>query len=156
VLEDLITYSDLVRHRTQGQADLQLFSAEEPVAPALPPGSALSRSGVLTYHPIDDGSQPGSSRTRIQILDTSKMTPSAVGVPEEGGKRLTVPEMSTSATTSATMTPLASSVIAEESVPLRSFTTDDDLELLFDPSIIPPSLSEIGEEYHVGAHAEYR
>ena len=44
VLEDLITYSDL------------LFSEiSEPQAPTLlPPGSGLSRTGVISYHPVQE------------------------------------------------------------------------------------------------------
>jgi hypothetical protein len=87
VLEDLITYSDLVSARATtvvllnfDHADTpQLFSAEEPVAPALPPGSALSRSGVMSYHAIDDGPQPGSSRTRIRIVHRGRSRRSGSG-----------------------------------------------------------------------------
>ncbi|OCF40236.1 hypothetical protein I317_05929 [Kwoniella heveanensis CBS 569] len=137
VLEDLITFSDL------------LFGVDSPaVAPtALPPGPALSRSGVLSYHPVDEGLQPGSSRTKIKISQPGSapaqgqsggQTPkSALGTNEPGtAKPATVAQMEE---------PLSNMVGGR-----NGFTPDDQLDLLFDPKHIPATLRDgLPEDVHV-------
>lgn len=153
VLEDLITYSDLVSARAttvvlpnlEGADPPQLFSAEEPVAPALPPGSALSRSGVMSYHAIDDGPQPGSSRTRIRIVNPDETEPT--GSSTEDGVDATTRDASAKV-------PAASVLLAADgpsAAPPLAHTPDDDLDLLFDPALVPPSLKNLGSEYHVSS-----
>jgi hypothetical protein len=153
VLEDLITYSDLVSalptkvvlHSFNRADTPQLFSAEEPVAPALPPGSALSRSGVMSYHAIDDGPQPGSSRTRIRIVNPDETEPAASST-EDG--------VDAAAADTTAKVPAASALLAAEgpsAAPPVAHTPDDDLDLLFDPALVPPSLKNLGSEYHVSS-----
>jgi len=139
VLEDLITYSDL------------LFSEiSEPQAPTLlPPGSGLSRTGVISYHPVQDGPHPGSARTRVQIVnaDTTAISaspvqprPSAVHVEEPG-------QIASGSGAVITVDPPLSPAT---SMLKRSFTEDNQLELLFDPGLIPASMREgLQEDYHV-------
>ncbi|ORY26225.1 hypothetical protein BCR39DRAFT_560615, partial [Naematelia encephala] len=138
VLEDIITYSDL------------LFGAESPSqAPGtLPPGSALSRSGVLSYHPIQDGPQPGSARTRVEIVNPGEqpLSMEQTLTPSSGSKTTesVIPDIRTD---------LAPVVPAFQrtpsSMPDPEFTPDDQLELLFDPKIVPASLKDaLGADYH--------
>jgi hypothetical protein len=52
-------------------SDLLFNNDTPPQAPkVLPPDSALSRNGILLYDTSDDGPQPGSSRTRVDITVT--------------------------------------------------------------------------------------
>ncbi|KAK6904389.1 hypothetical protein I203_105202 [Kwoniella mangroviensis CBS 8507] len=130
VLEDLITFSDL------------LFGVDSPVvAPTtLPPGPALSRSGVLSHHPIDEGPQPGSSRTKIKISQP----------PVESTDVKTSPIISDNSSNAAPTTnepgtakPLAVPQFADpDPVEIGVFTPDDKLDLLFDPKHIPKSMKE--------------
>jgi hypothetical protein len=127
VLEDLITYSDL------------LFSeVTEPQAPSLlPPGSGLSRSAVISHHPVHDGPHPGSSRTRVQIVnaDTTVLQTSPVEQTPESVNITVNPPMSS----------------PESTMPKRKYTEDDRLKLLFDPGLIPVSMRDgLSEDYHVG------
>jgi hypothetical protein len=148
-----VTYSDLVSARATtvvllnfDHADTpQLFSAEEPVAPALPPGSALSRSGVMSYHAIDDGPQPGSSRTRIRIVNPDETAPT-VSSTEDG--------VDAAAADATARVPASSALLAAEGPsagPPLAHTPDDDLDLLFDPALVPPSLKNLGSEYNVSS-----
>ncbi|WVW79250.1 hypothetical protein I302_101216 [Kwoniella bestiolae CBS 10118] len=128
VLEDLITFSDL------------LFGVDSPVvAPtALPPGPALSRSGVLSHHPMDEGPQPGSSRTKIKISqptqDSNDIKTSPV-VSDSGS------EAAPTTNEPGTAKPLAVSQFAEaDPVEMGVFTPDEKLDLLFDPKHIPQSI----------------
>ncbi|WRT68976.1 uncharacterized protein IL334_005958 [Kwoniella shivajii] len=127
VLEDLITFSDL------------LFRVDSPVvAPtAVPPGPALTRSGVLSYHPIDDGAQPGSSRTKIKISQAAqpnenKSSPIVSDLSLEGSPTTNDP---------GTVKPAAITQFGDSSS-LGIFTPDDKLNLLFDPTIIPIKMRE--------------
>ncbi|WVQ81563.1 hypothetical protein IAT38_003687 [Cryptococcus sp. DSM 104549] len=193
VLEDLITFSDL------------LFAAESPIqAPnVLPPGSALSRSGVISYHPVDDGPIPGSSRTKIKISqpgETPRETPSGTPKDTPGGspvgaeqekEREVEGEGSAVGTTSTAMAvemgigvgerdahhvvgagaygerPATDRSLSSDSGGLvvgnpfkekmeeveqerEAWTQDKELELLFDPSLIPASMREgLADDIHI-------
>ncbi|WVR09117.1 hypothetical protein IAU60_006179 [Kwoniella sp. DSM 27419] len=115
VLEDLITFSDL------------LFRVESPtlVPSAAPPGPALSRSGVLTRESADDKLRAGSSRTKITL--------SAAGTDDHSHQRAPPYDGAVSSHSLANV-----STDPSES----PFTPDDELELLFDPSLIPTSLRQ--------------
>ncbi|WVF65636.1 hypothetical protein IAT40_000367 [Kwoniella sp. CBS 6097] len=145
VLEDLITFSDL------------LFGVDSPpVAPtALPPGPALSRSGVLSHHPIDEGLQPGSSRTKIKISQPTSGPAPAQGV--QGDSQTPKSALGLSPALSRSISELVEgertdepgtakpAVVAQMEEPLMAaggFTPDDQLDLLFDPKHIPVSLKE--------------
>lgn len=152
LLEDIITYSDL------------LFGAEDmPHASALlPPGVALSRAGVISFHPVDDGPQPGSSRTRYKVVDPTEhpttLGPggtSASATPPEGaversigdlqGQQPVVMEEPDSAIVAADVNS------APSSAGRSAFTPDEELDLLFDPSFIPQNLRDsLGSDLHVG------
>ncbi|WWC64114.1 uncharacterized protein I303_106722 [Kwoniella dejecticola CBS 10117] len=130
VLEDLITFSDL------------LFGVDSPiVAPtALPPGPALSRAGVLSYHPIDDGPQPGSSRTKIKIsqpTDPSDDVKAASPIISE-----TSSDAAPTTNEPGTAKPLALPQFDDPLVATEPFTPDDQLDLLFDAKHIPTGLRE--------------
>ena len=139
VLEDLITYSDL------------LFSEiSEPQAPTLlPPGSGLSRTGVISYHPVQDGPHPGSARTRVQIVnaDTTAISASPAAPRSSAGH---VEEPGQIASGSGAVITVDPPLSPATSMPKRSFTEDYQLELLFDPGLIPASMREgLQEDYHV-------
>ena len=139
VLEDLITYSDL------------LFSEiSEPQAPTLlPPGSGLSRTGVISYHPVQDGPHPGSARTRVQIVNADTTAISASPV-QPRSSAVHVEEPGQIASGSGAVITVDPPLSPAASMPKRSFTEDDQLELLFDPGLIPASMREgIPDEYHV-------
>lgn len=136
-MEDLITYADL------------LFSeVTEPQAPSLlPPGSGLSRTGVISYHPIQDGPQPGSSRTRVQIVnaDTTALPISPV---EVAARNMDTSHRGEGGATIVVDPPMASP--EETTDPKRPFAQDGQLELLFDPGLIPASMRDgLLEDYHV-------
>ncbi|WVQ93286.1 hypothetical protein IAU59_000353 [Kwoniella sp. CBS 9459] len=152
VLEDLITFSDL------------LFGVDSPpVAPtALPPGPALSRSGILSYHPADEGLQPGSSRTKIKISQSA--TEAGAGQAQGGGQTPKSalglsPALSKSSSElvagertnePGTAKPAAVAQMEEPLLAGGELTPDDRLELLFDPKHIPSSLREgLPDEVHV-------
>jgi hypothetical protein len=134
VLEDLISFSDL------------LFGADSPrSAPGmLPPGSGLSKNGVISYHPVDDGPQPGSSRTRIQISAPGEDIPLGLTEDTENGASNTLvnPESITR--------PALLQRTSSESSRWQSWTPDDELTLLFPSSLIPDTIREaVGEDIHV-------
>jgi hypothetical protein len=142
VLEDLITYSDL------------LFSEmTEPQAPnLLPPGSGLTRTGAISFHPVEDGPHPGSSRTRVQIVnaDTTSLHRSPVDRVASPEVFAQEPVISRSADEAVIVVDPPSTTKPESTIPKRSFTRDEQLELLFDPGLIPASMRErIPDEYHV-------
>ena len=96
----------------------------------LPPGSAITRAGNISYRPVEDGPKPGSSRTKIQILKPGEDKPKS---PKVG-----------------LQTPVFES--EEPVMPVPTFTPDEELDLLFDPTIIPQSLRDaIGDAYHVSS-----
>lgn len=133
MLEDLITYSDL------------LFGADDngPAPAIFPPGPALSRSGVLTMPPAEDPMHPGTSRTKVRMVspDTEKPDPMLETGPAAAGPSA---DLSTDATPTATRTG------AIKMAP-PTFTQDKQLDLLFEPSAVPQSMREaIGSDYHVG------
>ncbi|KAK4686696.1 glucosamine-phosphate N-acetyltransferase, partial [Tremellales sp. Uapishka_1] len=115
VLEDLITYADL------------LFG-DEAISQAptvLPPGAALSRNGVLSYYPPEDGLQPGSSRTRVRVSNSASRNPPS-------------------------SLPLRSSEEAQPTVSPPVFTPDSKLDLMFDPMLIPATMkSSLPPDLHV-------
>ncbi|WWC91300.1 uncharacterized protein L201_006243 [Kwoniella dendrophila CBS 6074] len=126
VLEDLITFSDL------------LFGVDSPViAPtALPPAPALSRSGVLSYHPVDEGPQPGSSRTKIKISQ-----------PTEDSNNIKSSPVISDSSSDAAPTTNEPGTARPPAVPhfhdnteMNVFTPDDKLDLLFSPTHIPSSM----------------
>jgi hypothetical protein len=143
MLEDLISFADLLF----GQEDVQ------PAPGILPPGSALSRSGVISYHPVVDGPHPGSSRTKFRL-----------GQPSDGKTMMTTSSSATSLPAlaagshndaAAEEVQVVAPVIAQlEQAELQSaLTPDEDLDLLFDPSSIPQTMrDEIGSAYHVRIH----
>ena len=164
VLEDLITFSDL------------LFSdMTEPQAPnLLPPGSSLTRTGAISFHPVEDGPHPGSSRTRVQIVnaDTTSIHPSRLPIDQVVSPETTAQdyaqfraqaqaqaqERETGATRSTGRDntiivvdpPSTPTAEPESTMPSRTFTRDDQLELLFDPGLIPASMREgLPDQYHV-------
>lgn len=147
VLEDLITYSTL------------LFSeVSEPQAPnLLPPGSGLSRAGVISFHPVEDGPNPGSSRTRVQIVnaDTTALyqppvdqVTSPEGISQE---LMAIRSRQVSGDDAPIVVePPTTSADPDSTIPKRTFTEDAQLDLLFDPGLIPASMREgIPDEYHV-------
>jgi hypothetical protein len=153
LLEDMITYTDL------------LFGAEDmPQASALlPPGTALSRSGVISFHPVDDGPQPGSARTRYKVDDPGEPTtvlptrmesifalsPEGAGLRTNGdvtGQQANVIGGNKSMNAITKAEPITAAKSASES----PFTPDEELDLLFDPSFIPQSLRDsLGPDLHV-------
>lgn len=148
MLEDLITFSDL------------LFSEmTEPQAPnLLPPGSGLSRTGVISFHPVVDGPQPGSSRTRVQIVNADTTTiqgsPDQIVVDPEatqGGTAATSKSREASGDGALIVVdPPSRSAEPESTMPKRSFTEDGHLDMLFDAGLIPASMRDgLPEEYHV-------
>lgn len=150
VLEDLITFSDL------------LFSEmTEPQAPnLLPPGSGLSRAGAISFHPVEDGPHPGSSRTRVQIVnaDTTAIYDSPIDAAaaqaqaEAGAKsREASGDSGDNANALIVVDPPATTIAEPEStMPKRSFTKDGQLDLLFDAGLIPASMRDgLPDEYHV-------
>lgn len=152
LLEDIITYSDL------------LFGAEDmPHASALlPPGVALSRAGVISFHPVDDGPQPGSSRTRYKVVDPTEhpttLVPggtSASATPLEGAVERSIGDLQGQQPVGMEEPDsaiAAADVNSAPSSPGRSaFTPDEELDLLFDPSFIPKNLRDsLGSDLHVG------
>ncbi|KAK8843370.1 hypothetical protein IAR55_007027 [Kwoniella newhampshirensis] len=140
VLEDLITFSDL------------LFGVDSPIqAPnVLPPGSALSRNGVLSYHPVDDGPQPGSSRTKIKIYQPEDIPTSTPGdTPVRSSSASSLSSLGHD-TLGPSQLDDASNGLVEQSHPVTSFTPDEELHLLFDPRLVPPSLRRaMPEDVHV-------
>nr|XP_019009767.1 uncharacterized protein I206_05327 [Kwoniella pini CBS 10737]OCF48548.1 hypothetical protein I206_05327 [Kwoniella pini CBS 10737] len=137
VLQDLITFSDL------------LFGAESPIlAPtALPPGPALSRSGVLSYHPLDEGPQPGSSRTKIKISHSTDQTSEAKASP------IISEESSDAAPTTnepGTAKPLAIAQFGDTPIKEETYTPDDRLDLLFESKHIPANLrNDLPDGLHI-------
>lgn len=134
----------------------------EPQAPnLLPPGSSLTRTGAISFHPVEDGPHPGSSRTRVQIVnaDTTALHQPPVDqitIPEVAAREQEpVDEQDTVREASGdsaqiVVDPPATMAEPETTMPKRSFTQDDQLELLFDPGLIPASMREgIPDEYHV-------
>ncbi|ORX39052.1 hypothetical protein BD324DRAFT_618344 [Kockovaella imperatae] len=124
-LEKETFLEDIISH-----ADV-LFSSEEPTLPpsSLSSGSTIAQRGNV-HQPADVISDiPGSSRTRIQIT-------------KSGGK---------SKPTSPQVVPQSPFFEGEQPVmPEPTFTPDGELELLFDPTLIPQSLRDaIGDAYHV-------
>lgn len=123
-----------------------------------PPGAALSRSGVISYHPVDDGPQPGSSKTRFKLLSPSTEPPSLPprrGVHAEHLIDLNdEPEADSTdqhdlarpiGDHDASAPPQIPTPIFERNnpiMPVPEFTPDTDLELLFDPALIPTSFIE--------------
>ncbi|CAD6579224.1 MAG: hypothetical protein TREMPRED_002428 [Tremellales sp. Tagirdzhanova-0007] len=134
VLEDLITYSDL------------LFGADTP--PQVP--IVLSpNAGTVSL-------QPGSSRTRVQITAPS---PNSHGSPtrtpqtpviRESPLRNTLPSLPFT-NISLPSTNMSNAVDESHSRPFApTFTPDAELDLLFNPSLIPSTMREaVGPEFHV-------
>lgn len=138
LLEDLISYSDL------------LFGAEDiPAAPGvLPPGAALSRSGVKSYHPVADGPHPGSSRTKFKLLNPadqdalpgSSSSASLSGLAQPADHALEAPTHELDADMAA----------ETATAPVDALTPDDELDLLFDPEAIPQGMRDaLGPDLHV-------
>ena len=102
-----------------------LFSADSPMQiPTLPP-----RPEGATQ-PVDNNPTPGSSRTKIQILK-----------PGADGKAARTPK-----------TVVRSPTLEHDQLlmPLPTFTRDEELDLLFDPALIPQSMRDAaGDAYHV-------
>lgn len=107
---------------------------------------------MISYHPVQDGPHPGSARTRVQIVnaDTTAMPTSAVRqVRTIEGQH--VEEPSQMAPGSGAVITVDPPINPATSMPKRTFTGDDRLELLFDPGLIPASMRDgLQEDYHVG------
>lgn len=140
LLEDLITYSDL------------LFGADDNgSAPAIfPPESALSRSGAISYQPVEDGLHPGSSRTKFMMVTPEEEKPEptpAAAIATLSAIPTGVIGLGQSASKSMSPAHGAPGVV---SMPPPTFTQDKQLDLLFDPKDIPQSLRDvIGSDFHV-------
>lgn len=137
MLEDLITYSDL------------LFGADDngPAPAIFPPGSALSRSGVLAPPAFEDSLHPGTSRTKFRMIspDTEKPDP----VTENAAALIDDNAAGPSAVPASDATPEATRPSPTTIAP-PSYTQDKQLDLLFEPSAIPQSMRDgIGSDYHV-------
>ena len=145
LLEDLVDHSDL------------LFGFDDTTnAPTLfPPGAAFSRSGVISYHPVDDGPQPGSSRTRIQIVNPGQESTAVVQPPSRRSIPDDTPAMTDGETAvdpasepQSTLTPVFEATTTTMST--STFTPDEELDLLFDPALIPPSVqASLPEHLHI-------
>jgi len=125
----------------------------------LPPGTALSRAGVISFHPVDDGPQPGSSRTKYKVTDPAEPVSDPPGesaslpLSQMGHGEPSMPVShereirgleETMPANAAHETHIRSATI------VPSFTPDEDLELLFDPSLIPQSMRDsLGPGLHV-------
>lgn len=115
----------------------------------LPPGTGLSRNGVLSYHAVMDGPQPGSSRTRVQIITPDDKPPQFTAQTAQSDELAenviqssppTLPEIPTG-------TPFKH---PQSSMPAPQFTENDELDLLFDPKLISPAMHEtVGSHLHV-------
>lgn len=126
VLEDLITFSDL------------LFGDDFAPAPAAVPLGVSAAAFPGAPHPRvpEDPRQPGSSRTKIQITSPN-VTP----------ERL--PQAQDVSTSRAAGLPMPSPSF-EESITTATFTADVELDLLFDPTLIPSTLQDgVDDQYHV-------
>lgn len=149
MLEDLITYADLVSGlycswRGQGKSEtliVQLFSSEQDSSPS---SSTPSRHGVKSEYGVVDGPHPGSSRTKLQIVAPipEKGTATGPGLAEGVDRADTAQTGRRGTGTDAELAELAS---------VTMYTPDEELELLFDPKLIPITLQKaVGPEYHVG------
>ena len=120
LLEDIINHSAL------------LFGAEGPNT-----STTGSPSDVTASQPdAGDGAKPGSSRTRIQIV-----------APGESAEHAPKPQASPTII-KTTPTPMFES--ADPGMPAPTFTPDEQLELMFDPAVIPESMRDaLGDAYHV-------
>lgn len=131
----------------------------EPQAPKLlPPGSSLTRTGATSFHPVEDGPHPGSSRTRVQIVNADTTSLHQAPQPSMSVDQIRSPEVYTQEPIAERSTEDEALIVVdppsttepERNMPKRSFTQDDQLELLFDPGLIPASMREgLPEEYHV-------
>ncbi|KAL7421481.1 hypothetical protein Q5752_004368 [Cryptotrichosporon argae] len=137
-------------HAHTNKMDARLFSPTGEQAPGvLPPGTALSRSGVKSYHPVDDGPHPGSSRTRIRIVNLNDDSPAASQVDLTSS-----PASSRRAGVEKSVPALAVTSPKEfgntRTLPVLPFTPDHALVPLFDPDLIPSTLkSGVGDDLHV-------
>ncbi|EIW67032.1 hypothetical protein TREMEDRAFT_34219 [Tremella mesenterica DSM 1558] len=124
VLEDLITFSDM------------LFGGD----PVLPSGPQTT-SDQGTRHALEDDGRPGSARTKVQIISSQSS-------PERRRTEL-APVISPERIAGL---PMASEipVAAENSILGSVFTPDEELDLLFDPGLIPQSMRDgLSAEYHI-------
>lgn len=140
----------------------------EPQAPnLLPPGSSLTRTGAISFHPVEDGPHPGSSRTRVQIVnaDTTSIhrsrspldqvtSPEILAQAHQERERETGVARSMERERDNTVivvdSPATPTAEPESTMPNRSFTRDDQLEVLFDSGLIPASMREgLPDQYHV-------
>jgi len=99
---------------------------------------------------VQDGPHPGSARTRVQIVnaDTTAISPTPVEPRSTAGHVEEPGQIASGSGAVITVDPPLSPVA---SMPQRSFTEDDQLELLFDPGLIPASMREgLQGDYHVG------
>ena len=100
---------------------------------------------------MQDGPHPGSARTRVQIVnaDTTAISASPVAAQPRSSTGH-VEEPGQIASGSGAMITVDPPLSPAASMPQRSFTEDDQLELLFDPGLIPASMREgLQEDYHV-------
>jgi hypothetical protein len=118
---------------------------------------------VISYHPVQDGLIPGSSRTKVQyvnpgeiqdspveqrsgLADLPAATAGVVGTPSSHAQGIAnASQFATDPASSSIPPPQAS--IAQPEI---DFTPDSELELLFDPSLIPASMRQgLSAAYHV-------
>ena len=129
----------------------QLFGSDSPIqAPTLlPPGTGLSRNGVISYHPVNDGPQPGSSRTRFQITSPGE-TPQDSPI-RDAPLTSSPPRVTLDASALQPVTAMGDPTGNPEPItPSHAFTRDDELDLLFDPKRIPMGMREaVGSDLHV-------
>lgn len=98
---------------------------------------------------MQDGPHPGSARTRIQIVnaDTTAIPTSPIEPRSTAGH---VEEPGQIASGSGAVITVDPPISPATSMPKRSFTEDNALQLLFDPGLIPASMREgLQEDYHV-------
>lgn len=104
------------------------------------------RSGITTEQSIRDGPNLGSAHTKLKIIEA----------PAGGGSKTPIGSDGAAGDIAAG-DKLGSMWMAANEVELASvktdFTPDSDLDLLYDPTVIPALFREsVGSEYHVSRH----
>jgi hypothetical protein len=96
---------------------------------------------------VQDGPHPGSARTRVQIVNADTTAIHASPVEQTGPTLAGEAQQASGSGAVITVDPPFS---PDSGMPKRSFTDDGQLELLFDPGLIPASMRDgLQEDYHV-------
>lgn len=129
----------------------QLFTetSENQAPTLLPPGSGLSRTGVISYHPVQDGPIPGSSRTKVQYVNPDEIQESPIE--QRSGLHVDhAGDLPADQQVDGEQPSMLTRTGGEHTAPETEFTPDEKLDLLFDPGLIPANArAGLPAEYHV-------